>query len=66
MSDDKNKQGNQDDIRVDRNDASEIAYLQQQFPGKTIEELKQAVANAGPLRENIIAYLVGRRSPHEQ
>jgi hypothetical protein len=60
MPDNKNKQGTADDIRVDANDPSEVEYLHQQFPNKSHEEIKQAIAAAGPLRADIIAYLRGR------
>lgn len=57
MSDNKQNTGNQDDIRVDSNDPSEVEYLHRQFPDKTHEEIKKAIQAAGPLRADIIAYL---------
>ena len=60
MADNKNQQGTQDDIRVDANDPSEVEYLHQQFPQKTHEEIKEAIAAAGPLRVDIVEYLKGK------
>jgi hypothetical protein len=57
MSDNKSNTGKQDDIRVDLNDASEVEYLHRQFPGKTHDEIKKAIKEAGPMRKDIIAYL---------
>ena len=48
------------DIRVDANDPSEVEYLHQQFPQKTHEEIKEAIAAAGPLRVDIVEYLKGK------
>jgi hypothetical protein len=57
MSDNKNKVGTQDDIRVDSEDPGEIEFLHRQFPEKTHDEIKEAIKTAGPLRVNIVAYL---------
>ena len=57
MSDDKSKQGKQDDIRVDTNDKSEVEYLHRQFPSKTHEQIISAIKAAGPMRKDIIKYL---------
>jgi hypothetical protein len=57
MSDDKSKTGKQDDIRVDSNDASEVEYLHQQFPGKSHEEIKKAIRERGPFRKDIEEFL---------
>jgi len=56
MSDNKTKQGKQDDIRVDINDSSEVEYLHRQFPGKSHDEIKKAIREKGPLRKNIEEY----------
>lgn len=53
MADDKQNTGKQDDIRVDANDPSEVEYLHRQHPEKTHQEIKDAVAKYGPLREDI-------------
>ncbi len=60
MSDNKQKTGKQDDIRVDVNDPSEVEYLHQQFPDRTHEEIKKAIQAAGPMRADIIAFLNGK------
>ena len=60
MSDDKKNTGKQDDIRVDSNDPSEVEYLHRQFPNKTHEEVKQAIKDNGPMRENIVNALNGK------
>ena len=57
MSDDKRNTGKQDDIRVDANDPSEVAYLQRQFPNHSHEEIMEAIKKYGPLRENIEQHL---------
>lgn len=60
MPDNKQNIGKQDDIRVDRNDPSEVEYLHRQFPNKTHEEIKQAIKEYGPMRENIVNALNGK------
>jgi hypothetical protein len=55
--DNKTKTGKQDDIRVDANDPSEVEYLHKQFPSQTQQQIKDAIKNAGPIREDIIAHL---------
>jgi len=57
MSDNKQKTGKQDDIRVDANDPSEVEYLHQKFPNKKHEEIKKAIKEKGPMRKDIEAYL---------
>ena len=57
MSDNKSATGKQVNIRVDLNDPSEVEYLHQQHPGKTHEEIKAAIKQAGPLRADIVKYL---------
>ena len=61
MSDNKTNIGKQDRIRVDANDPSEVEYLHQQFPGKTHDEIKKAIAAKGPLRKDIEAYLQDKK-----
>jgi hypothetical protein len=60
MADDKNKQGRQDDLRVDLNDASEVEYVHQQFPNKKHQEIVDAIKQAGPMREDIMNHLRGK------
>ncbi len=57
MSDDKSKTSQQDRLRVDINDPSEVEYLHSQFPSMTHEKIKDAIRAAGPMREAIISYL---------
>ncbi|WP_188315927.1 DUF3606 domain-containing protein [Chitinophaga agrisoli] len=57
MADNKQNTGKQDDIRVDANDPSEVEYLHQQFPDKSHEQIKEAIAKAGPMRTAIVEYL---------
>ena len=47
MADDKTNVGKQDDIRVDRDDKSEVEYVHRQFPEKTHEEIVQAIEKYG-------------------
>lgn len=57
MADNKQNTGKQDDIWVDINAPSEVKYLHKQFPGKTHDEIKQAIKAAGPMRKKIIECL---------
>jgi hypothetical protein len=59
MSDNKTNTGQQDRIRVDANDPSEVEYLHSQFPEKTHQQIKDAIKEKGPLRKDIEAYLKG-------
>ena len=60
MSDNKSKQGKQDDSRVDKNDPSEVEYLHRKFPNKTHQQIKDAIDKKGPNRRDIEAYLAGK------
>ena len=53
MADDKKNTGKQDDMRVDKNDASEVEYVHQQHKDKSHEEVKDAIDKNGPMREDI-------------
>ena len=53
MADDKGNTGKQDDIRVDKNDPSEVEYLHSRHPNKTHAEIKEAIEKYGPMRRNI-------------
>lgn len=57
MSDDKRNVGRNDDIRVDINDPSEVEYVHRKFPGKSHEEIREAIRKYGPMRENIERHL---------
>jgi hypothetical protein len=59
MADDKRNTGNQDDIRVDINDPSEVEYVHRQFPQKTHEEVVDAIRKYGPMRKDIYEALGG-------
>jgi hypothetical protein len=59
MADDKRNTGNQDDIRVDINDPSEVEYVHRQFPQKTHEEVVDAIRKYGPMRKDIEEALGG-------
>jgi len=60
MADNKQNTGKQDDIRVDSKDPGEVEYLHRQFPGKSHEEIKQAIKDHGPMRQNIVDALNGK------
>lgn len=60
MSDSKQQTGKQEDIRVDINDPSEVEYLHQQFPDRTHEEIKRAIMEAGPMRQDVVDHLQGK------
>lgn len=57
MSDNKQNRGQEDRIRVDANDPSEVEYLHRQFPRLSHAHIKQAIEKAGPFREDIIQEL---------
>jgi hypothetical protein len=57
--DDKSKTGKQDDIRVDKNDPSEVEYLHSKFPHKTHQQIRDAIGKYGPYRKDIEAKLRG-------
>jgi hypothetical protein len=58
MRNEENKQGLQDDIHVDPKDKSEVEYLHRQFPELTYEQIAAAVKAKGPLRREIVEFLV--------
>ncbi len=60
MSDDKSKQGRQDDIRIDANDPSELQYVADKFK-VSINEVRLAIQKADTdLRTEIYAMLENR------
>ena len=60
MSDNKNKQGRQDDIRIDVNDPSELQYVADKFK-VSINEVRLAIQKADTdLRSEIYAMLENR------
>lgn len=59
MSDDKSKQGKNDDIRIDAKDASEVEYAARQF-GVSPEKVRASIANVGNLRADVERDLKGK------
>jgi hypothetical protein len=57
MSDDKSKTTQQDRIRVDAKDTSEVEYIHQQFPSFSHEQILEVIKQKGPLRADIMEYL---------
>ena len=57
MPDNKNQTSQQDRIRVDANDPSEVEYLHKKYPSMSHAQIKEAIKAAGPFREDIISYL---------
>ncbi len=57
MADNKNIKTQQDRIRVDSKDPSEVEYLHQKFPAFSHQEILQAIRRAGPYLKAIIEYL---------
>jgi hypothetical protein len=57
MPDNKDQMTQQDRIRVDANDPSEVEYLHQQYPGLSHQQILDAIRVAGPVRADIIAWL---------
>ena len=62
MSDDKSKIGQQDRLRVDAGDSSEVEYLHRQFPEYSHDEIRKAIQNKGPLRVDIVTYLMSHKT----
>lgn len=60
MSDNKNKQGTQDDIRIDVHDPAELAFVAEKF-NVSIDEVRLAIQKADTdLREDIYRMLEDR------
>jgi len=57
MSDSKQNVGQQDRIRIDSKDPSEVEYVHQQFPELKHQQIVEAIDKAGPFREDVIKYL---------
>lgn len=66
MSDDKSKVGQQDRLRVDANDPGEVEYLHRQFPEYSHDEIREAIQSRGPLRDDIVSYLMTRKTRSNQ
>jgi hypothetical protein len=57
MADSKQNVGQQDRLRIDLNDPSEIEYVHRQFPELKHEQVVEAIREKGPMREDVINYL---------
>jgi uncharacterized protein (DUF433 family) len=57
MSDSKQNVGQQDRIRIDANDKSEVEYVHQQYPHLSHQQVLEAIRSKGPIREDVINYL---------
>ena len=57
MADNKTKVGQQDKIRIDASDPSEVEYVHRQFPHLQHQQVLDAVKEKGPLREDVIKFL---------
>jgi hypothetical protein len=57
MSDNKNINTQQDRVRVDSNDPSEVEYVHQQFPELEHQQIVDAIEASGPFRKDIMEYL---------
>ena len=57
MADNKDQTSQQDRIRVDSNDPSEVEYLHKQYPDMSHQQIVDAIRIAGPLWADIIAWL---------
>ena len=57
MSDNKQNNDGRDSAKIDRNDASEVEYVHQQFPNLTHQQVVDAVNEKGPSREAVMNYL---------
>ena len=66
MSDDKSNVGQRDRLRVDANDSSEVEYLHQQFPEYSHSEILEIIKNRGPLRQDIVNYLMSHNSRNDE
>ena len=57
MSDNKNIVSQQDRIRIDVNDRSEVEYVHSLFPELEHEQIVDAIKEKGPIRKNVMEYL---------
>jgi hypothetical protein len=57
MSDSKENVGQQDRIRIDSKDPSEVEYVHQQFPHLRHQQVVDAIEKVGPIREDVMNYL---------
>lgn len=57
MSGSKQNVGQQDRVRIDSKDASEVEYVHQQFPHLSHQQVVEAIEKFGPFRDNVTDYL---------
>ncbi|RYD54167.1 MAG: DUF3606 domain-containing protein [Sphingobacteriales bacterium] len=57
MSDNKQSRDGRDSAKIDSNDASEVEYVHQQFPGLSHQQVLDAIEQEGPSREAVMKYL---------
>ena len=57
MADNKSKVGQQDKVRIDASDPSEVEYVHRQFPHLQHQQVLDAIREKGPMREDVIRYL---------
>lgn len=57
MADDKSITSNQDRIRIDINDKSEVEYVHSLFPELEHDQILEAIKEKGPLRKTVMDYL---------
>ena len=59
--DNKKTTGKQDNIRVEKNDPSEVEYLHSKHPEMTHQQIVDAVEKYGPMRADIESHLKSGR-----
>lgn len=57
MSDNKTKVAQQDRIRIDASDPSEVEFVHRQFPHLKHQQVLDAIREKGPMREDVLVYL---------
>jgi hypothetical protein len=57
MSDNKNNVSQQDRIRIDANDPSEVEYVHSLFPELEHQQVLDAIKEKGPNRKEVMEYL---------
>lgn len=65
MGDNKNKQGYQDDSKIDATDPNEVGYAADEF-GVTRVEIRDAIKHVGNSREKVKVYLETKRKEEEE
>jgi hypothetical protein len=57
MSDSKQNVGQQDRLRVDVNDPSEVEFVHQEYPKLSHAQVLEAICEKGPMRKDVYQYL---------